>query len=164
VLPRSLAGPGEAHELDAADAAGLLDGDLAYLDPPYNQHKYLGNYHIWETLVRWDLPEVYGVACKRLDVRTRPSAFNGRRAIHAALAEVVARIRCPVLLVSFNNEGHLTREELEALLATRGRVTVMEHAFRRYVGATIGIYNPRGEKVGRVSHTENKELLYLVTP
>ena len=31
--------------------------DLMYLDPPYNQHRYFTNYHIWETLVRWDAPE-----------------------------------------------------------------------------------------------------------
>jgi adenine-specific DNA-methyltransferase len=36
--------------------------------------------------------------------------------------------------------------------------------YKRYVGAQIGIYNPRGEKVGRVSHLRNKELLYIVTP
>ena len=52
--------------------------DLMYLDPPYNQHRYFGNYHIWETLVRWDAPEHYGVACKRIDVRdvSTKSVFN----------------------------------------------------------------------------------------
>ena len=43
--------------------------DLAYLDPPYNQHRYFTNYHVWETLVAWDAPEHYGVACKRIDAR-----------------------------------------------------------------------------------------------
>ena len=45
--------------------------DLAYLDPPYNQHRYFTNYHVWETLVAWDAPEHYGVACKRIDARDR---------------------------------------------------------------------------------------------
>ena len=43
--------------------------DLAYLDPPYNQHRYFTNYHVWETIVAWDRPEHYGVACKRVDAR-----------------------------------------------------------------------------------------------
>ena len=43
--------------------------DLMYLDPPYNQHRYFTNYHVWETLVRWDEPEHYGIACKRVDAR-----------------------------------------------------------------------------------------------
>ena len=62
--------------------------DLAYLDPPYNQHRYFTNYHVWETLVAWDAPEHYGVACKRIDARdaATKSAFNRRRAMPAALA------------------------------------------------------------------------------
>ncbi len=55
--------------------------DIAYLDPPYNQHRYVGNYHVWETLVAWDAPDHYGVACKRVDVRdpATSSVFNRRR-------------------------------------------------------------------------------------
>ena len=78
-LPAILPGPGEAHELDAEQAAGNWETDVVYLDPPYNQHRYAGNYHIWETLVRWDRPAVYGVACKRVDCRQYSSAFNSRR-------------------------------------------------------------------------------------
>ena len=78
LLPRAAAGKGEAHELDALVAARQLTADVAYLDPPYNQHKYLGNYHIWESLVRWDKPAVYGTACKRTDCRERGSLFNSR--------------------------------------------------------------------------------------
>ena len=56
---------GDANEL----AAALNGVDLAYLDPPYNQHSYFRNYHVWETLVRNDRPGHYGVACKRQDAR-----------------------------------------------------------------------------------------------
>src|SRR5262249_39013486 len=60
-VPALLPGAGGASCLDAAVAARRYEADLAYLDPPYNQHSYLGNYHVWESLVRWDQPEVYGV-------------------------------------------------------------------------------------------------------
>lgn len=76
VLPRATKGKGEAFSMEALDAAGQLRADVTYLDPPYNQHSYLGNYHVWESLVRWDKPEVYGIACKRVDVRERRSIFN----------------------------------------------------------------------------------------
>ncbi len=164
VLPRAVHGRGEAHALDALEAVGRLEADVIYLDPPYNQHKYLGNYHVWESLVRWDKPELYGVACKRVDCKTRGSVFNSRPRFVEAMRRVVMGARARYLLVSFSNEGYLGRAEMEALLAERGQVTVIEHDFKRYVGAQIGIYNPRGDKVGRVSHLRNKEYLYLVTP
>jgi len=164
VLPRAAGGKGQSFELDALEAAATLEGDLAYIDPPYNQHKYLGNYHIWETLVRWDHPEVYGTACKRIDCRQRSSVFNSKPRFVDALRSLVERVRAPWLLVSFNDEGFVAREELKAILTPRGHVEIVERDYRRYVGAQIGIHNPRGEKVGKVSHLHNKELLFLVGP
>ena len=61
---------------DTVDELGPVD--LMYLDPPYNQHRYFTNYHVWETLVRWDAPEHYGIACKRVDAprRRAPAASS----------------------------------------------------------------------------------------
>lgn len=164
VLPRATHGKGMATQSDAREAATTLHADVAYLDPPYNQHSYLGNYHVWESLVRWDKPEVYGVACKRIDVRERGSDYNSKRNFHAALEATVKAVQTRYLVVSFSNEGFIQREAMESLLSSRGKVTTLEHDFKRYVGAQIGIYNPSGEKVGAVSHLRNKEYLYVVTP
>jgi adenine-specific DNA-methyltransferase len=161
VLPRAAAGKGRACGLDALEAARTLRADIAYLDPPYNQHSYRGNYHIWETLVRWDKPAVYGTACKRVDCRERSSPFNSRPRFKPAMAELIAAIRAPVIVLSFSDEGYMARAEIEDLLAARGHVAVIERDHPRYVGARIGIYNPRGEKVGRVSHLRNRERIYV---
>jgi adenine-specific DNA-methyltransferase len=163
VLPRAAAGKGEAHCLDALEAAARLESDVAYLDPPYNQHSYLGNYHVWETLVRWDHPEVYGIACKRVDVRERPSAFNRKSEALAAMRRLIETVRAEALVVSFSDEGFVDRETMVEMLRGRGEVTVVAREHRRYVGAQIGIYNPQGQKVGEVSHLKNLEYLFVVT-
>ncbi|MCP3902919.1 MAG: DNA methyltransferase [Planctomycetes bacterium] len=162
VLPRPAGGSCEAHRLEARDAADALTGDLAYIDPPYNQHAYLGNYHIWETLVRWDRPEVYGIACKRIDCRTRKSDFNRRATAEDALRDFLAHVDCRYLVVSFSNEGFIERALMESVLAEHGAVRTLERDHKRYVGAQIGIHNPRGERVGKVSHLRNTEYLYVV--
>ncbi|MBN1433422.1 DNA adenine methylase [Candidatus Fermentibacterales bacterium] len=167
VLPRARRGKGRAVRLDALEAAEVLEGDVAYIDPPYNQHSYLGNYHVWESLVLWDKPPVYGVACKREDVRKRRSVFNSRPAFAGAMRRLLDSVRAPVLVVSSSNEGYLSRERMESMLGSLrnggARVTTIERDFKRYVGAQIGIHNPRGEKVGKVSHLRNKEYVYLVS-
>ncbi len=164
LLPRPAAGACAAFHGDAEAVAGELECDVAYLDPPYNQHSYLRNYHVWETLVRWDRPEVYGVACKRADCRTRVSAFNSRPGIGPALERTIAALRrCPTLVVSFNDEGHLRRAELERMLGARAHLRVLEIPYGRYVGAKIGIHNPRGERVGTVGHLTNVEHIFIAS-
>jgi adenine-specific DNA-methyltransferase len=137
--------------------------DLAYLDPPYNQHSYYRNYHVWETLVAWDAPEHYGVACKRADCRdpaTR-SPFNSRPAFAGALAQVVAAVRARVLVLSYNDEAWVSLDELIELCSARGAVGVLSFDSKRYVGAQIGIHNPAGERVGRVRRLRNVEYLVV---
>ena len=162
-VPAVLPGPGEALQLEAAEAASSVDADVAYIDPPYNQHSYMGNYHVWESLVRWDKPDTYGVANKRVQCKEYKSDFNSKRRIHQGLEAVFSAVRCKHLLVSFNNEGYVEREEMIALLSDKGHVGVVAVDFKRYVGAQIGIHNPNGEKVGRVSHLRNKEFLFVVS-
>lgn len=163
LLPRAKSGKGRALCADAADVAST-SADIAYLDPPYNQHKYLGNYHIWETLVRWDEPEVYGIACKRVDCRDRRSAFNSKRGALSALTDVVSRLEARHVIVSFSDEGFVSRAELERVLASRGELIVIAKDYKRYVGAQIGVHSPSGERVGEVSHLRNTEFLYVSTP
>lgn len=161
-LPALLDGEGSASCLDAAEAAGAFAADLAYLDPPYNQHSYLGNYHVWESLVRWDRPEVYGVAMKRADVRTRPSAFN-RRGLHAAaVRDVLDRLRVRYLVVSFSDEGFLALEAVRVMLAERGRVREAAVANPRYIGHKIGIHDLQGRRVGTPGPASNREHLFVV--
>src|SRR5207248_4178516 len=104
-LPPGVPGPpGTVTRCDANELAGSLDVDLVYVDPPYNHHSYFSNYHVWETLVRWDAPEQYGVAGKRVDCRERKSRYNSRREAPAALAELLASMRAPWLLASSTDE------------------------------------------------------------
>ena len=162
-MPELTEGPaGEARMLDALECVGQGSFDAVYIDPPYNQHKYMNNYHVWESLVRWDKPEVYGIANKRVDCQQYDSAFNSRRRIHSALRSVIDSVDARYLVVSFNDEGYVSEGEMRAMLETRGDVAVVRVDFPRYVGAQIGIYNPSGVKTGTVSHLRNQELIFVV--
>jgi len=164
-IPDLLDGQGTAVRGDALNLVreGSLGGfDLAYLDPPYNRHRYTANYHVWETLVAWDAPVHYGVACKRTEVRDEPtSVFNRKREMPAALAEAVAGVDAGVVVLSYNDESWITRDELVDMCAVRGEVRLLAFEQDRYVGARIGIHGPDGRPVGEVSHTRNVEYVVL---
>jgi adenine-specific DNA-methyltransferase len=165
-VPELLAGPGDAVRGDACELVAGTDlgpFDLAYLDPPYNQHRYDANYHVWETVIEWDEPDHYGVACKREDIRDTEgrSPFNSRRTMPDALARVVGMVDAEVVVLSYNDESWLSLAELYDLCRPRGHVEVLAFDSARYVGARIGIHDPTGRKVGTVSHLRNTEYVLV---
>lgn len=167
--PELIAGPGSMLQGDAlATIDKLPHTDLMYLDPPYNQHRYFTNYHIWETLVRWDAPEHYGIACKRLDSRedATKSVFNRKREMPQALRSLIARAKADVLVVSYNDEAWVTPDEMVSALRDAGYADIRVAGFdsKRYVGAQIGIHSPSGEKVGAVKRLRNTEYVFVAGP
>lgn len=167
--PELIPGPGSTVRGDVTQTIDRLPAvDLMYLDPPYNQHRYFTNYHIWETLVRWDAPAHYGVACKRVDSRDAGthSVFNRKREMPAALRQLLLRARAGVVMVSYNDEAWVTPAEMVRSLRDAGHEEVRMLAFdsKRYVGAQIGIFSPSGQKVGAVSHLRNTEYVFLAGP
>jgi adenine-specific DNA-methyltransferase len=163
-VPDLLAGPGVAHRGDAVALAGRIGAfDLAYLDPPYNQHRYFTNYHVWETLVAGDEPEHYGVACKRVDARddATKSPFNRKREMPSALRACLEAVDARVVVLSYNDESWISLDELLALCRHRGHVDALAFDSARYVGAQIGVHNPDGVRVGEVSHLRNLEYLVV---
>jgi adenine-specific DNA-methyltransferase len=165
-MPELIAGSGESRRGDAVRLVSSLPAvDLAYLDPPYNQHRYFTNYHVWESLVRWDAPAHYGVACKRIDARepASRSCFDSKKTMPCALASVISGVRAGVVIVSYNNESWVRPEQIMGWLRDAGHddVRMMAFDFKRYVGAQIGIHSPAGVKVGAVSHLRNTEYLFI---
>lgn len=165
-LPQLLPGKGHAFQ---GDALKLVDqvpkADLAYLDPPYNQHRYFTNYHIWETLVRWDSPKAYGVARKRIDARgdQHRSVFNSKRTMAQSFFSLLGRVRAQTIVVSYNDESWIGEDEMVSAILEAGFAQVKKFAFsqRRYVGAKIGIYDPQGKKVGKPGADRNIENVFV---
>jgi adenine-specific DNA-methyltransferase len=159
-VPELIKGSGLSIRADAnLIVTDLPEVDLAYLDPPYNQHRYFGNYHIWETLVRWDKPEYYGVANKRVDTRLveNKSEFNSKLTMPKALENLISKLNTKTLVLSYNNESWLSRRELTDMCSGFEQVEILDFDFKRYVGSQIGGYNQSGELVGRPGAKRNLE-------
>jgi adenine-specific DNA-methyltransferase len=162
--PDLLPGAGQSIRGDALEIVKELPPvDLAYLDPPYNQHRYFSNYHVWESLVRWDKPETYGIANKRIDARDAEmkSPFNSKKTMAGALARLVDGLNCETMVLSYNNESWLSRNDLLEIASKRGHVEILDFDFKRYVGSQIGVFNKAGERVGNPGAKRNIEHIVI---
>ncbi len=150
----------KAFQGDAFDCLQSNSADLVYLDPPYNQHNYLGNYHIWETIALWDSPETYGVACKRSDIKEKRSPFNSKVGYHRAFQGLIEACQAKYILTSFSDEGFLSKDTLLEVLSSKGETSIFDHAYRRHVCADIGRTNKHGDRKGDVVK-KNTEFLII---
>jgi adenine-specific DNA-methyltransferase len=125
----------EVLQEDANSVAERIgDVDLAYLDPPYNQHPYGSNYFMLNLLVHYQRPQdIIGVSGIPRDWRR--SGYNVRSRCLPLLRELVRAIDAPFLLVSFNDEGFISPVEMRALLKQIGSVEVFETRYNTFRGS-----------------------------
>lgn len=129
----------------------LPEVDLAYLDPPYNQHPYGSNYFMLNLLVEYKKPEkiskVSGIPCN-----WQRSSYNKRGEAVKAFTELVEGIKAKFLLVSFNSEGFISYDTMLTLLSRVGKVQTLETKYNTF----------RGSRNLREREIHVKEYLYLV--
>lgn len=112
-----------------------VDGDdVVYYDPPYTKRQYAAYYHLMETLVAGDQPEVGGVTGLR-PWRDKASDFSYKSRALDAIRRLVLSTSARKVLLSYSTEGHVDQEQLLAALSESGNV-------RLHAVETIGRYRP----------------------
>jgi adenine-specific DNA-methyltransferase len=125
----------EIHQREANQLVEELDEvDLAYLDPPYNQHPYGSNYFMLNLLVDYAPPAATSLV-SGIPTDWNRSDFNKRPRALAALAKLVQGVKAKFLLISFNSEGFISRQEMLDLLEPLGRTEVLETPYNTFRGS-----------------------------
>lgn len=125
----------EVLQEDANTAARRPKGfDLAYVDPPYNQHSYGSNYFMLNLLVRYERPkQISNVSGIPSDWRR--SGYNVRSKALPLLKDLLNTVDAQFLLISFNNEGFIAPAEMRAMLNELGSVEVLETRYNAFRGS-----------------------------
>ncbi len=127
----------ECHILrgDAAASARLLpELDLAYLDPPYNQHPYGSNYFMLNFLLNYQRPENIS-AVSGIPKDWNRSPYNRRQEVLSALADLLAALPARFALLSYNSEGFVGLDELLDTAQPDWIPTVMEQDYAAFRGS-----------------------------
>ena len=142
----------EVYKEDANELVKKLDlVDLIYMDPPYNQHPYGSNYFMLNLIDKYEIPkEISKVSGIPKDWNR--SKFNQSREALKTFENLCKNAKAKYLLISFNNEGFIKKEEMINMLSKIGKVTIMEKKYNTFRGSRN--LNNRDIHV--------KEFLYLV--
>ncbi len=108
--------------------------DLAYIDPPYNQHPYGSNYFMLNLINSYERPksisEVSGIP-----VDWNKSAYNKKAGAAASMQELCESLPAKYLLISFNSEGFITREQMVEMLSSIGELRIFDKEYNTFRGS-----------------------------
>lgn len=105
----------KCYNMDANELINHIEGDILYLDPPYNSRQYVPNYHLLETLSLYDNPKIKGVTGLR-DYSNKKSAYCSKKTVKESFEELIEKAKFKHIIVSYSNEGLMTIEEIESIL------------------------------------------------
>jgi adenine-specific DNA-methyltransferase len=112
-----------------------LDGvDVAYFDPPYNQHPYGSNYFLLNLLVDYEEPQTVSPV-SGIPKDWNRSAYNVRRRALEELEALVDTTRTRYLLISFNNEGFISPEDMRTVLRAKGELREISTRYNTFRGS-----------------------------
>lgn len=110
--------------------------DLAYLDPPYNQHPYGSNYFMLNLIANYSKPDTEKISrVSGIPKDWHRSDYNKKRQVIKVFSELVESIQAKYVLVSFNSEGFISKDEMISLLSSLGKVQVLEADYNTYRGS-----------------------------
>lgn len=144
----------EIYREDANLLAREIESDLVYIDPPYNSRQYCRFYHLYETLIKWDKPKLYGVALK-----PEPENMSAYCTVKAKerFEDLVKNLKTRYLVVSYNNtynsksnssENKMRIEEIVDILNRCGETKTFECLHRFF-------------NTGKTEFKDHKELLFI---
>ena len=105
--------------------------DIVYLDPPYNNRQYASNYHILETISRADNPILHGKTGLR-DYSSQKSNFCVKGLVATEMKNLIKNINDKFVVISYNDEGLIKKEDFIKLLETFGQVEIIEIEYTKF--------------------------------
>jgi len=142
------------YKADANVIAEKVKADITYIDPPYNSRQYSRFYHIYENLVKWEKPELFGVALKPETENMSDYCTVKARDV---FEDLIKKLDTKYLVVSYNNtynsksnssENKIKLQEIQDILDSKGETKVFE--------CTHKFFN-----TGKTEFNDHKEFLFI---
>lgn len=127
-----------------------ISGDILYLDPPYNERQYSSNYHLLETIAKYDNPTITGKTGLR-DYSMQKSLYCSNKTVADTFEDLIAHANFKYIFLSYNNEGLMSLDTVKDILSKYGDYQLFEQKYRRF----------RADKSSNRTFKENTTTEYL---
>ena len=121
-----------SHEVYNEDSNILIkkiEGDILYLDPPYNAREYGANYHLLNTIAKYDNFTPKGKTGLR---DYSKSAFCKKKEVEKSFDDLIKNANFKYIFLSYNNEGIMSSETIKKILSNYGKYDLLTTEYQRF--------------------------------
>ncbi len=139
------------HEVYCEDANQLIhriEGDILYLDPPYNARQYGANYHLLNTIAEYKNFEPIGKTGLREYTKSK---YCKRGTVISEFEELVRNAHFQYIFLSYNNEGLMSVEQIKKIMSKYGKYDLVCRDYQRF----------KADKTDSRNHTASSTIEYL---
>lgn len=108
-----------------------ISGDILYLDPPYNARQYCTNYHVLETIAKYDEPLLNGVTGLR-EYTEQKSKYCSKRTIADVFDDLIKNAKFKYIFLSYNNEGLMSLDTIKDIMGKYGKYSFFTKEYKRF--------------------------------
>jgi adenine-specific DNA-methyltransferase len=116
---------------DINEVSEKVSGDILYLDPPYNHRQYATNYHLLETIAKYDNPKIHGKTGLR-EYQKQKSLYCSRTQVKKAFKDLILKAKVKYIFLSYNNEGLMTSGDIKEVMSLRGKYGNFTKEYNRF--------------------------------
>ncbi|MFH1890998.1 MAG: DNA adenine methylase, partial [Candidatus Kuenenbacteria bacterium] len=116
---------------DINELVKKINGDILYLDPPYNHRQYATNYHLLETIAKYDNPKIHGKTGLR-EYEDQKSLYCQKTQVKKAFKDLIMNAKVKYIFLSYNNEGLMTADDVKEIMSLRGKYGYFTKNYNRF--------------------------------
>lgn len=122
---------GQVYNENANTIINNIAGDVLYLDPPYNARQYCTNYHVLETIARYDSPILKGKTGLR-NYDKQKSDYCSRKKIAKEFNDLIRNAQFNFIFLSYNNEGLMSVDTIQEIMSQYGEYHSFTQTYKRF--------------------------------
>ena len=138
----------QVFQQDSNELIKKIEGDILYLDPPYNARQYGANYHLLNTIAKYDTFVPKGKTGLR-DYYKSDWCRTGE--VLKSFEELIENAQFPYIFLSYNNEGLMSQKEVQTVMERFGKYTLKTKKYQRF----------KADKTENRNHKASKTFEYL---
>ena len=143
----------KVYQQDSNSLIKEIEGDILYLDPPYNARQYGANYHLLNTIAKYDTFAPQGKTGLR---SYNKSAYSSKNEVANAFEELIKNAQFRYVFLSYNNEGLMSPEHLKKIMSRYGKYDLATTNYQRFKADKTNSRNHKATRTTEYLHILEK--------